>query len=47
MMKPAASGVATFRMSEQKSAEGIVAVVAGFPCPHDEGPNAKMSAGLR
>jgi hypothetical protein len=39
MRNPAASGMATYRVSEQKSAEGIVG-------HRTEGPNAEMSGGL-
>ena len=40
MINPAASGMATCRVSNQKSAEGIVGHLT-------EGPNAEMSGGLR
>ena len=40
MTHPAASGMATYRVSKQKSAEGIVG-------HRTEGPNAEMSGGLR
>jgi hypothetical protein len=40
MRNPAASAMATYRVSRQKSAEGIVG-------HRTEGPNAEMSGGLR
>jgi hypothetical protein len=40
MSNPAAPGVATYRVSKQKSAEGIVGCLT-------KGPNAEMSGGLR
>jgi hypothetical protein len=40
MTNPAASGMATYRVSRQKSAEGIVG-------HRTEGPNAEMSGGLQ
>jgi hypothetical protein len=40
MRNPAAPGMATYRVSRQKSAEGIVGHLT-------EGPNAEMSGGLR
>jgi len=40
MRNPAAPGMATYRVSKQKSAEGIVGHLT-------EGPNAEMSGGLR
>ena len=40
MRNPAAPCMATYRVSNQKSAEGIVGHLA-------EGPNAEMSGGLR
>jgi hypothetical protein len=40
MTNPAAPGMATYRVSQQKSAEGIVG-------HRTEGPNAERSGGLR
>jgi len=36
----------TYLVSTQKSAEGIVVVGAGSPCPYDEGPNAEKSEAI-
>ena len=36
----------THLVSTQKSAEGIVIVGAGYPCPDGEGPNAEKSEAI-
>ena len=38
--------VETRRVSTQKSAEGILVVGAGSPCPYDEGLNVEMRKGI-
>jgi hypothetical protein len=42
MSDPVAPFMATWRVSTQKSADGIVIVGAGYPCLYGEGPNAEM-----
>jgi len=46
MINPVAPFMETCGVSAQKSAEGIVVVRAGSPCPYDEGPNVEKSEAI-
>jgi hypothetical protein len=46
MMNPVAPDMETYPARTQKSAEGIVIVGAGFPCPESEGLNTERKEAI-